>query len=581
MTQPITSPDTTSLHPLPPAELAALREAADQLINVQRVRYDRLWSYYRNPMRIGDIIDPSTSARPYRQAQEWGLPSRITGGISGQGVFDSTGVDGVARKEVVIENDIGWRIETQVDFLFGRPIVLNSAAPDPQRAALLESLLRDIFAANGGLIFLQKLALLGAVYGGVDVLVKFIPEPADAADDSTDPACATQLLGDNAPPPAVASPAALKINSETTIQSGPPPAEPATRDASPAASPGNDSTTPAATNPSHPTLQRLARMVKFEIVEPARALPRLMPSDCRCVQAFGTVYQLDRTPADPPVKPRPRRWWLSRQSFDTSLNTPLDSKRRTIVELITPTLWQKYDDFELVDEMPSTLGRLPLVHIQNVADPLAYEGASDVEPLIPLQDELNTRLSDRAYRIAMTSFRMYLGKGIENFTELPVAPGRMWSTDNLQADVIEFGGDSASPSEESHISDVRDALDKTSGVSPVAAGTVKGRIGNLTSAAALKVTMMALLARTERRRVTYGVAITQLCELALAWLDHAGLLATTADDRQVQIHWPSPVPSDESDRLSEAAAKEKVGVPRDTVLRELGYPTEPEAVVTS
>ena len=65
--------------------------------------------------------------------------------------------------------------------------------------------------------------------------------------------------------------------------------------------------------------------------------------------------------------------------------------------------------------------------------------------LIPLQDELNTRLSDRANRIAMQSFKMYLGKHIENFADLPVTPGRMWSTDNADADVIEFGGDSACP----------------------------------------------------------------------------------------------------------------------------------------
>jgi len=556
---------TQTLHPLPPADLSALRDDVANLLTVRRSRLDRLWAYYRNPMRIGDILDPSTSARPYRQAQEWGLPTRITGAVAGQGVFDSTSASGIQRKEVVIENDIGWRIETNVDFLFGRPIILNSAAADPGRAKIIESLLRDIFAANGGLIFLQKIALLGAVYGSVDILVKFTPGLAE----NTDPACATQLLGDNgAAAPAPAS----------SADSGPSPAEPASSESAAPDSPADVSTATGANNPSPQTLQRLARMVRFEIVEPTRALPRLSATDCRCVESFATVYQLERTADVPPPPPRARRWWLLRQ---TQEQPPVDRERRTIVELITPTAWQKYDDFVLIDEIPNTLGRLPLVHVQNVADPLAYEGASDVEPLIPLQDELNTRLSDRAYRIAMTSFRMYLGKGIENFTELPVAPGRMWSTDNLQADVIEFGGDSASPSEESHISDVRDALDKTSGVSPVAAGTVKGRIGNLTSAAALRVTMMALLARTERRRVTYGVAMTQLCELALAWLDHAGLFRTSEDDRQVQIHWPSPVPSDEMDRLDEAAAKEKVGVPRETVLRELGYPAEPEEIVTS
>jgi hypothetical protein len=34
-------------------------------------------------------------------------------------------------------------------------------------------------------------------------------------------------------------------------------------------------------------------------------------------------------------------------------------------------------------------------------DPEGRGGASDVEPLIPVQDELNCRLSDRGYRISV------------------------------------------------------------------------------------------------------------------------------------------------------------------------------------
>src|SRR5262249_18470583 len=140
----------------------------------------RLWAYYRNPMRPGVVPpDEQGSERPYKQAQEWGLPSRITGVRSGAEIFSGASVDGVARKEVVIENDIAWRIDTMVDYLFGKPIVLNSAAVDPDRRAVIEQLLRQIIAHNGGIVFLQQLALLGAVYGFIDVLVKFDPESKD------------------------------------------------------------------------------------------------------------------------------------------------------------------------------------------------------------------------------------------------------------------------------------------------------------------------------------------------------------------------------------------------------------------
>ena len=147
----------------------------------------------------------------------------------------------------------------------------------------------------------------------------------------------------------------------------------------------------------------------------------------------------------------------------------------------------------------------------------------------------------------------------------------MWTTDNPDANVIEFGGDASCPSEESHISDIREAMDKTSAVTPIAAGAIKGRIGHLTSAAALRITLQALLAKTEKKRTTYGTAIVQMCELALAWLDRAGLFRTTPDERRVELNWPSPLPEDAMTRIQEAEAKVRLGVPQEVVLRELGY----------
>jgi hypothetical protein len=209
--------------------------------------------------------------------------------------------------------------------------------------------------------------------------------------------------------------------------------------------------------------------------------------------------------------------------------------------------------------------------VQNVAVPFEYSGLSDVEALVPLQDELNTRLSDRAYRISMQSFKMYLGIGIENFLTLPVGPGRMFVTDNEQASIKEFGGDSGAPSEDNHIDDVREAMDKMSGVSPIAAGAIKGRVGRLTSAAALRVTLQSLLARTEKKRTTYGAAIQKMMELALAWLDVAGVFKTDPSERAVELHWASPIPENDLETLQEGKAKLDLGVPREVVLRELGY----------
>jgi hypothetical protein len=503
--------------------------------------------------------DGSTSDRPYRQAQEWGLPPRITGHRAGIEIGASQPLDEVTRKEVVIENDIAWRIEAMIDYLFGKPLVIDSAAPDPVRRAAISELLRLILAQNGGILFLQQLALLGSVYGFVDVLVKLdcTARPLPGACNPHDlghPPASNKFTEENEPTPAASAP--------TEEPALPPPAD------EPPATPA------AATHPQAAQLARLAGMVRLEVVEPARALPFLSNSDYRVVDAYAqcTATTLAST-ASAAAPSRPKRGWTDRfrRAF-ARVGVVNDAPDTSItIDLLTPTTWRRYENGKLVAEGANSLGLIPLVHIQNTAVPFEYSGASEVEPLIPLQDELNTRLSDRAHRITMQSFRMYLGKGIEGFTSLPVSPGRMWMTDNDNADIVEFGGDASSPSEDAHLSDVREAMDKSSGVSPIAAGAIKGRIGRLTSAAALRVTMQALLAKTDKKRTTYGAAIARMCELSLAWLDAAGLFPTTPDERRVEINWPSPLPENELEKLQEAQAKMRLGVPKEIVLRELGY----------
>lgn len=566
-----------------------LADALEHLNAVARPRYRRLWAYYRNPLRpvATEQLTYGTSERPYRQGQEWGLPSRITGQRGGREPFAAEPVDGIARKEVVIENDIAWRVDTAVEYLFGKPIVLKSAAADPQRRALLDRLVRAILAYNGGILFLQQMALLGAVYGFVDVLVKFNDGIDSINRDSTSSTsaapCATQDLGE---PPVDANPSKATDQNKSTpggdvADSGDAgPVEPdGSADGSAAPVSGSDSGA-GDQDPLEALVQRLACKIRLEIVEPQRALPLLSPSDWRIVDAYAQVYEAK------PSRPAHRngrgagggargRWWerlfRSARGLEERLGMRPAKQCAQHIELITADRWQRYEDETLIHEGTNSLGQLPLVHIQNTAVPFEYAGASDVEPLIPLQDELNTRLSDRANRIALQSFKMYLGIGIEHFNDLPVAPGRMWMTDNEQAEVKEFGGDVECPSETAHIADLREALDKISGVSPIAAGAIKGRIGRLTSAAALRVTLISLLAKTEKKRTTYGSGLARMIELALLWLDKAGLLHTSSDERRVEIHWPSPLPANDLEKLQEAEIKARLGLPREVVLGELGY----------
>ncbi|HEY1684544.1 MAG TPA: phage portal protein [Tepidisphaeraceae bacterium] len=520
-----------------------------RLLEVDRPRWRRLWNYYANPL-IPRAFGPhdSRSGKPYLQAQEWGLPSRITGGYLHS-------LNPIKRKEVVIENDIGWRINTMVEYLFGRELNIESAATDPARQQLLTAVLRQVLANHGGMLFFQQVALLGFVYGFVDVLVKLDisrlaevvsqtvdtpPPPRDTGGDAGGGGVGEGISGDatTSPPPSFDPP-----NSSGTARHGSPPAE-----------------VPLPVN-----VEKIASLIRLEIVDPSRAMPILSEVDWRSVQAYAQVWEEPNA-----ASPQPRQGFLS-QWLRGTLSKIAPASDATVIEIISSTAWQRYRNGALIAQGVNSLGEIPLVHIQNSTLPFSYAGSSEVEPMIPLQDELNTRMSDRANRITLQSFKMYLGKGIDGFLDMPISPGRMWATDNEQADVVEFGGDDNCPSETAHIEDIREALDKVSSVTAIAAGSIKGKIGNLTSAAALRITLMALLSKIERKQIIYGMGIQRMCSLILAWLNACGALPNTPPERAVNLYWGDPLPSDEMDSLQEAQAKLNIGVAKEVVLKELGY----------
>jgi hypothetical protein len=541
---------------------ADLQEALLDLDLTRRPHLRRLWSYYRNTATPIAVSAGNLAERPYRQEQEWGLPARITGTLPAGGGR----LPGISRKEVVVENDIAWRIDTMVDHLFGRQVFIASLAPDPSRRDVLTRLLAAILDANGGIALLQQLALLGAVYGYVDILVKL----------DNDAAAALQLDLEGDTWAHLTSTTAVRRDATGSGEATP---------AAPSTSGGVDAGADASSQPNTGTgktpdgslIERLARLVRFEIVPPSRALP--LGTDTAAPAQPAAYAQVWETSAILPASStsssssasaaEPRRWWPWAPKLPPTANPNREVTRH--IEILTGTQWLRFTGPNLVARGRHPLGRVPVVHIQNLAVPFTYPGRSDVEPLMPLQDELNTRLSDRAYRISMSSFKMFLGKGIDNFLTAPVGPGRMWATDNTDAEIDEFGGDDRCPSEELHISEVREALDKVSAVPPVAAGLLRDRVGQLSSAAALRVTLQALLAKTERKRGTYGRGLMQMLELALAWLNATGLLPTSEDERRSDINWPSAIPENSLDRLREAEIKARLGVPTDQVLREIGY----------
>ena len=103
------------------------------------------------------------------------------------------------------------------------------------------------------------------------------------------------------------------------------------------------------------------------------------------------------------------------------------------------------------------------------------------------------------------------------------------------------------------------------------AGILKGKVGNLTSAVALRLTLMGMLSKNERKKFTYSEGIKKICRMVLTMLDTAGVFRTSPEDREVDIVFPSPLPENMTEKLQEAQIKKELGVSTEQVLRELGY----------
>lgn len=440
-------------------------------------RMRRLWGYYRNALRE----DETGRMRAW---QEQGLPARFKRRKRGSDDRDD-------QKERVVENDIAWRVHAMVDFLFGRPVTVASQVEDGARRREIGRVLDGVWEASGGISLLQDMALLGAVYGHADLL-----------------------------------------------------------------------------------LRASGRGVRVEVVEPTRGIPLVSARDYRALDAF--VVRFERETTEVEREADAARGALARLGM--RWRSGARRGREEVVEVFSARARQLYVDGRLREEDEHGLGEIPIAHVQNIGQPLEYEGLSEVEPLLSLQDELNTRLSDRAHRVTMQSFQMYLAKGLDGFVGAPIGPGMVWSTDNEEASVDAIGGDMAAPSEESHIREVREAMDKASGVTPLVTG-VLSKVGNLSSENALRVTLQGMLTKTARKRVTYGRGIAAMSRMALTALDRMGVFRTSEDERGVRVVWPEAMPRSERERLEEARLKRELGVAEDVVLAELGYGVGDEGVV--
>lgn len=187
---------------------------------------------------------------------------------------------------------------------------------------------------------------------------------------------------------------------------------------------------------------------------------------------------------------------------------------RTVVyrQRWTREYFQEWEGDELVNEGPNPYGEIPIVHIRNLICMTSNFGVSDIEDVIPVNKEINFKMSDNSEIIDYHSAPVTLVFGAK-VGQLERGANKIWG--NLPKDArvenLQLSGDlSASVT---HIKELKTSMFEIGGMPTHALGG-EVAISN-TSGVALQIQNMPLIEKTGWKRITYGNGIRKACRLIL------------------------------------------------------------------
>lgn len=187
-------------------------------------------------------------------------------------------------------------------------------------------------------------------------------------------------------------------------------------------------------------------------------------------------------------------------------------------------------------------GFIPFVHVPNL--PLANEpwGQSDLVDVIPINREIDERVSDAADVIRFHADPPIVFRGVTEHADLAVGPGTVWDIPS-DADVklLEWHGAPIAVGE--HI----ERLYRTLYEVTETPRTSFGDSGRLLSGVALETELRPIVQRTLRKRAWWTRALRRRSALVLALARHLGGHPSIGgvEDHRIRVLWPPMLPRDD------------------------------------
>jgi SPP1 Gp6-like portal protein/uncharacterized protein DUF4055 len=194
---------------------------------------------------------------------------------------------------------------------------------------------------------------------------------------------------------------------------------------------------------------------------------------------------------------------------------------------------------------PNPYGGIPFVHVPNL--PMANEpwGVSDLVDLIPINREINERISDEADVIRFHADPPIVFQGVTDHADLAVGPGTVWDLPS-DADVklLEWHGQSVAVGE--HIDRLYRSLYEVMETPRTAFGDGGGAL----SGVALEMELRPIVQRTLRKRVWWTRALRRrsalVLELARRYgIGKGGAALSRVEAQRIRVLWPPMLPKDD------------------------------------
>jgi len=209
-------------------------------------------------------------------------------------------------------------------------------------------------------------------------------------------------------------------------------------------------------------------------------------------------------------------------------------------------------------------GFVPFVHIPNARPANEFWGISDLKDVVPLNRELNERMSDVADIIRFHADPPVIFKGVMEHSNLSVGPGTVWDLpEGADVQLLEWRGQT--PAIQEHIERVMRALHDVTETPK----TAFGDSGRLLSGVALETELQPLIQKTLRKRAWWSAGLRRRNRYILRIAELKGL-GSFAPYRS-KVIWPPLLPADSEVEVRNNVALVSAGLrSRRTAMDRLG-----------